>query len=468
MKKICSTFLLMLMIALSVPLKAQLPANLQNRLAFVLDSVCSKHNIKGASVAVLIPDNGIWKGTYGESHTGHPITPDMDFYIASNTKTYIAALMLKLQEMGKVDLDDTIGTWMHNINNVNGQITIRQLLNHTSGLGDYDYGAEYEQKIFSDFTRIWKPEELLVTFPVSAPKFAPGKGWSYTNTNFTVAGLIIKAVMNQPLSKSLRDLIFTPQQLEHTLFFPEEHAMVTSFPHVWSANNSKNVLVDFVAELNYSNNSLLSSGYGCGGMVTTAEDNVKFWHKLISGQIINPASFAEMTEYIQLKGNWKYGLGIYRGQKDINKRVVYEHGGTNVGFVCENLVDSISGVCVSVLTNQDSVKNDILLLKAVGALHKVTLDMPVSTGIEERFNNNINIQVYPNPAAESIHIKTEGFNAEMLTEMYNLAGEKVLSQQFSGGATTIAVGTLPAGLYIIHVTGANGRLSGYKKIHVIK
>ena len=459
----------MLMIALSISLKAQLPNDLQNRLAFVLDSVCSKHNIKGASVAVLIPNNGIWKSTYGESYAGHPITSDMMFGIASNSKTYTAALMLKLQEMGKLDLDDTIGTWIHNVNNVSGQITIRQLLNHTSGLGDNDYGAEYEQKVFNDFTRIWKAEELLTEFPIPARKFAPGKGWSYTNTNFTVAGLIIKAVMNQPLSKSFRDLIFTPQQLDHTWFFPEEYAMVTSFPHIWSANNSTYKLIDFVAELNYSNNSLLSSGYGCGGMVTTAEDNVTFWNKLISGKIISPESMAEMTQFVKTKSsNWKYGLGLYRGQNDLNNRVVYEHGGTNVGFVAENLVDSISGVCISVLTNQDSIKNDILLLDVVGALHKVTLDMPLSTGIGELYSNNINMQVYPNPVTEFIHVNIDDNSNSLFMNLYSLTGQKVLTEQLSGQSQAISVSHLPAGLYIMQVTEKNGRLMHHEKIQVIK
>lgn len=459
---------IVILIALSASLKAQLPANLQNRLAFVFDSVCIRHNIKGASVAVLVPNSGIWKGTFGESHAGRPITSDMMFAVASNTKTYLATLMLKLQEMGKINLDDTIGTWIHHINNVNGQITIRQLLNHTSGLGDYDYGAEYEQKIFEDFTRIWKPEELLSTFPVSAPKFAPGKGYYYCNTNFTIAGLIIKEVMKQPLSRSFRDLIFTPHNLEHTVFFPEEHSMVTSFPHVWSANNSRNVLVDFVAELNYSNNSLLSSGYGCGGMVTTAEDNVKFWNKLISGQIINPASFAEMTTYIQLKGNWKYGLGIYRGEKDINKRVVYEHGGTNVGFISENLVDSISGVCISVLTNQDSIKNDVLLLKVVGALHKITLDMPLTTGVNTIREQNLPVELYYDGFNEVIRLNMNEDHGNMQMHILDFNGRQWLAEEFRSRSASFSVKELNNGFYICYVTNSSGQVLCSRKIHLLK
>lgn len=465
MKKLYS-FLLLFTLAFSAPLKAQLPSDLQSRLAFVLDSVCNKHRLKGASVAVLVPNSGTWTGTYGESYSGHPITSDMMFAVASNTKTYIATLMLKLQEMGKLSLNDTIGTWMHGITNVNGQITIRQLLNHTSGIGDYDYGPEYEQKVFEDFKRIWKPEELLSTFPVSAPKFAPGKGFYYSNTNFTIAGLIIREVMQQPLSKTLRDLIFTPHQLEHTFFFPEEHEQVTNFPHIWSLNTGTGkLLVDFTETLGYSNNSLLSSGYGCGGMVTTAEDNVKFWHKLTSGQLISAASFAEMTTYVPLSANWKYGLGIYRGQKEINKRVVFEHGGTNVGFISENLVDSISGVCVSVLTNQDSIKNDILLLKIVSALHKATLDMPVATGLNEHRITPLQVQVYPNPASNFIHIQTEKAGEELLVSIFNSAGEKVLFHHAIND-TPIPLHALPAGLYLLRAEDKNSQASYYSKFQV--
>lgn len=472
MKKTYSyALIIILLTVISGSLKAQLPSSLENRLNNVFDSVCSKYRLKGASVAVLVPNNGVWKSTYGFSHAGQPVTSDMMFDVASNTKTYMAALLLKLQEMGKLDLDDSIGTWIHNVPNVNGQATIRQCLNHSSGIGDYDggnVGDAYNDSVFKDFNRVWQPEELLQKFPVTAPKFAPGAGWDYSNTNYVIAGLIIKQVMNQPVSKTFRELFFTPLRLNKTVFFPDDPQAGILFPHIWSMNTGNgDRLVDFMEAYNYSNTSMITSGFGCGGMVTTAEDNVLFWHKLFSGQVINDASLAEMATYIKLSGSWRYGLGLYYSSKDINGRAIYEHGGTSLGFITENLVDSATGVCITVLTNQDSIKNDILLEQVVAALHKVTIQMPV-TGIRENVYESDRLQLYPVPASDVVNIDMHESDNNFVFTVYNLSGEKMFSVPCSGNTATINVDTLPDGLYIVQVTDAMGTLMYTRKLVIAR
>jgi D-alanyl-D-alanine carboxypeptidase len=161
----------------------------------IVDSVCKKNNIKGVSVAILIPGDGIWTGVYGESHAGVPITTDTYFPIGSNTKTFTASILLKMQENGMLSLDDTIGTWLQNIPNVNGQITIRQMLNHTSGLYSYTDTSAFFTAMNSDYHHIYQPEDMLQY--ISTPVFAPGTKWEYSNTNFLLAGLIIKQVLGQ-------------------------------------------------------------------------------------------------------------------------------------------------------------------------------------------------------------------------------------------------------------------------------
>lgn len=445
MKKIIYSSLILLCVCFVTSAKSQLPEDFTNRLQHVLDSVCMRYNIKGTSAAVLIPNVGIWKGVHGESYTDHPITPDMILGIMSNTKTYTSTLMLKLQEMGKVDLDDTIGTWIHDIPNVNGQITIRQLLNHTSGIGDYDYSEIFSDSVFSDLSRTWQPEELL-KFPITAPHFAPGKGWYYSNTNYVIAGYIIKLIMNQPISKTFRDLIFDPQGLKETIFFSEETSSAPS-PHIWTSHSSlsKNQ-VDLMEAINYQNNSEISSGYTAGAIMTTAEENAIFWHKLISGEIINKSSLEQMMEYVQLQDpDWKYGLGIYRGQNDINGRVVYEHGGYGIGFATENAVDSASGVCITVLTNQDSITNDILLLDVVAALHKVTLQIPADAN--EGINVTPTFSIAPNPVENTLHLDTY-FEEPRDYIIYNAMGVRVKTGKLNH---EIYIADLPSGTYFLQI-----------------
>lgn len=140
---------------------APLPLEYANRLKTVFDSSCKALEIKGSSAAVLVPNFGIWKGAYGESHKDVGITSDMIFTIGSNTKTYIAALMLKLQEKGLLNISDTIGEWIIDKPYVDGKITIKQLLNHTSGMGDFSFNPLFIEAIKSDFNRVWQPEEMF-------------------------------------------------------------------------------------------------------------------------------------------------------------------------------------------------------------------------------------------------------------------------------------------------------------------
>src|SRR5690606_4153707 len=190
-----------------------------------------KFNIKGVSAAILIPGGGIWTGTYGESHQGAPITSDMYLPIGSNTKVFTSAIILKLQEDGKLSIDDTIGTWLHNIPFVDGQITIKQMLNHTSGLFSYTNHTNFFAALNADYNKVWQPEDMLQF--IDTPDFAPGTSWSYSNTGYLLAGLIIKQILNEPFEVSVRKMILDPQGLQHTFTYPAEKPQGT-IPHGWS------------------------------------------------------------------------------------------------------------------------------------------------------------------------------------------------------------------------------------------
>src|SRR5512137_1147452 len=107
---------------------------LNNKLPAVLDRRLRQFDVKGASVAVVLPDGTLWCGASGISHPGVKMSPDMGFAIGSITKNMVATLMLQLAEEGKLSLDDPISKWLPPYPHVNPAITIRQMLNHTSGL----------------------------------------------------------------------------------------------------------------------------------------------------------------------------------------------------------------------------------------------------------------------------------------------------------------------------------------------
>jgi D-alanyl-D-alanine carboxypeptidase len=159
-KKNCLKFLFFL--ALTGSIRAQsFDPNLAASLQRALDSIRVTASIKGISAGVYYPGYGSWRGSSGESHTSVAVSSDMEFGIGSNTKLFTSVALLKLFENNVITLNDSIRRWLPSITNVHPAITIRQLLNHTSGVADYTDYPGYADSILSNPNRLFSPEELL-------------------------------------------------------------------------------------------------------------------------------------------------------------------------------------------------------------------------------------------------------------------------------------------------------------------
>ncbi len=456
MKKTIVTSLLLFCLGGPFIVRAQVSSFVAGRLQYTLDSVCNKYKIKGTSAAVLIPNVGIWKGTNGVSEDGVPLSPDMLFGMGSNTKTHIAATLLKMQEQGLLSLNDTIGKWIQGYPNINGQITIRQCLNHTSGLFDYMQNGAINDSIFGKPEKRWEREEILRL--AQAPNFTPGSSWDYSNTNYIISGIIIEKVLNKSPYQAIHDLVLAPNQLTHTFNFGEEGAEL--FAHPWSMSLG-NTSTDMTTTPYLDN--LFSLANTAGSLITTAEDNVQFWHKLFTGQIINAQSWSEMTTMTNIGSSTEYGLGIFRYNKKINGRTAYSHGGTFFGYINENIVDTTSGVTIAALSNQDSVNNSGLLNLVIKALHKVTLNMP-ATGIAESVYNSPNMELFPNPAADMITIQSsEKVHVVVFTDIMGRVVTTELLHENKCNVSSLANGT-----YFAYVKNEEGIVQHIQKIQIAR
>lgn len=455
MKKQLFTLLFVLLYGIS---HAQIAPVYAAQLQHILDSVCKKNKIKGVTAAVYRPGEGIWTGAYGESHAGVHITTTMNLPIGSNTKTFVSAALLKMQENGQLDLDDTIGTWIKHPN-APGTITIRQMLNHTSGLNDYTQHDNFFAALNSDYSHFWQPEDMLQF--IDTPLTKAGTEWNYCNTNYLFAGMIISKVMNKPVEQALRDLILTPQNLSETFFYPQEQPTGV-IPHAWSQMSQGQPIQDLQVDFGWENTAFHSMAGAAGAYVSTAEDNAKFWHQLMTGKIINTASLAEMKAMVPIDQVNGYGLGIFKIRMP-NRSYIYNHGGTCFGYLAENAYDSLTGISISILSNQDSVGNSLLLSRLVGSLHTATLKMP-ALGISEHMTG-MAVNIYPNPATDKLHVHMQGAT-EARFELADMTGKIVLQQTISDPAT-IAVDHISQGLYIGRVV-SNGQVLHLQKIQLIK
>jgi D-alanyl-D-alanine carboxypeptidase len=454
MKKLLLIFLL---IASAIASQAQLAPAFANHLQYMLDSLCKKHHIKGASAAVLVPGTGIWKGATGWAQDGVPLKSDMWLPIGSNTKIFTASIILKLQEEGKLNLDDTIGKWLQGINNVKGQITIRQMLNHTSGLYNYTNNPAFFTALNSDYTHQYQPEDMLQY--ISTPSFAPGTSWEYSNTNYLLAGLIIKQIQSEPFQVSIRSKVLTPQGFNNTIVFPQETPGGT-VPHGFTEDNGQ--LIDMQQTYNWENTAFMSMATSAGAIISTAEDNVKFWDALMTGKIVNNTSLSQVTTTVPVSNGVGYGLGVFRYQ-GVNGHTGYCHGGTCFGYINENFRDSLNGICITVLSNQDSVGNNQLFNYVVVPLHKYLLKMPAS-GITE-LNSYPVAYTYPNPAHGRVNVQLADIQGNASYEVYNMTGQLQVASQVTNGNNIIDISLLPTGMYVTRLIDEN-RLVQTSKLEV--
>jgi len=331
-------YLFLLFIFLNIRLSYGFDPILAGKLQHTLDSMRLAINLKGISAAVNIPGQGTWFGVSGISHTNVNISKNMFFGIASNTKTFVSVLMLKLKEENFISLDDSIYHWIDNYQHIDSTITIRQLLNHTSGIYNITDKPGYGDSILADPNRIWSTQELLIRF-LAAPYFPKGQGFHYSNTNYLLLGLIIEALTNTDISVVLRQKILDPYYLNNT-FFPIEETVPDTIAHPWA----NGVDINSVPRI-----SLLSSAWSAGALYSDSENMSRWYNLLFGGQVLSSESMDMMLTFSPQSG-YSYGLGVMR--YIINGRTLWGHSGSIRGYTSSFLYDTTLHMSIHVMTNQ--------------------------------------------------------------------------------------------------------------------
>ncbi|PSJ74816.1 hypothetical protein C7N43_22070 [Sphingobacteriales bacterium UPWRP_1] len=337
MKKIITLFFCIFMFnsTQAQPFNAALATMLQDTLNTYVGQIS---NIKGMEASVYIPGQGIWTGVTGNSYTGQPITAGMRMGIASNTKLFVATVMLMLAEENVLSLDDHLSNWLPAYPNINPNITIRQLLNHKSGISDPLFVSPWMDTIMANPTRVFTPAEVMGW--VGAPLFAAGTGWGYSNINYILAGMVAQQATGIHISQLIRDRILTPLNMDSTFYDVEEPENGT-IAHRWWNN------VDY----NDTSRVGLNTAGGCAGAVfSTSAEMVQWYHALFSGQLINQASLNQMETFVPTgSSTYQYGLGLSR--ETTQGKTYWGHGGTTWGYRSKMIQDTCLNVSVCGLTN---------------------------------------------------------------------------------------------------------------------
>ena len=265
-------------------------------LQFAVDSIRIAQNYKGVSVAVIIPGEGTWLGTSGVSYDNVNITPGMKFCATNCTQTFVAMLILKLAEMNILSLDDSLSKWLPDYQYVDSTITIRQLLNHSSGTYNFNSYPTYWDSIYADPGRVWEPDEILNNFLLD-PICSPGSCEFYSNTNYLLAGEVIEAATGSNIAALIRQYILDPLNYEST-FFAIEEPWQDTIAHEWLSGSDYSYI---------DRTSRYSAYWASKSIFSTAENMARMYLDLFNGQIISQSSLDQMLTINQLGS---YGLGI--------------------------------------------------------------------------------------------------------------------------------------------------------------
>jgi D-alanyl-D-alanine carboxypeptidase len=312
---------------------------LKARVDRIAQGVLEQRGVPSASVAVVQGGKLVYTHGYGLAHISpdKPATPDMRYSIGSISKQFTAAAILILQEQGKLTLDDPVGKYVPGLTR-GDEVTIRQILSHTSGYQDY-WPEDY---LMTPMMKPATPQEILDRWAKKPLDFDPGTQWQYSNTNYVIAGLIVEKVAGEKLMDFLEEHIFHPLGMKS----------------VWNSDEAKLTQTDATPYIRYALGPLRAAPkegrgwmFAAGELAMTAHDLALWDESLIARSILKPDSYKEMFTEIKLKDGkgTHYGLGVEVLEDD--GKLEIEHSGEVTGFVADNVVLPDDGVAVAVLTN---------------------------------------------------------------------------------------------------------------------
>jgi D-alanyl-D-alanine carboxypeptidase len=295
-------------------------ADLNQELQRILSELAQKdRSVENCVLSVMTGDASFaWSGAAGIAHEyGQvPMTSDAPIYIASITKLYTATAVMLLNEKGALSLDDPMAKFLPNElirgihvykgKDYSAEVTVRELLSHSSGIADYYTERSTDGKnLFDRFLerpdRSWTVEETIARARKDLkPNFRPGTGVSYSDTNFQLLGKVIEAVSGKPLHVVYEDLLFRPLGLEHTWLIGYWRSQAVRPPSPADV---------FYADLNITKTRSNGAYWADGGIVSTAEEMNIFLRALNQGKIIRPASLKLMHNWRKLQFPLQYGYG---------------------------------------------------------------------------------------------------------------------------------------------------------------
>ena len=336
--------LVFFLLSLSLPASAQnqLSPEIREKIDKLATEALARTGVPSASVAVVKDGQIVYVKAYGNARLEPrtPATPNMRYSIGSISKQFTAAAILLLQEQGKLSLDDKVARFIPNLTRAN-EVSIRQLLSHTSGYQDY-WPQDYVMPMMLQPVTAQRIMDLWARKPLD---FDPGTKWQYSNTNYVIAGVIIERASRKPLLQFLNERILGP----------------LGMMSVRNIDQEKLGEQDPVGYMRYALGPLRPAPkegkgwlFAAGELAMTAADLARWDISIMDRKLLKPSSYRQLGTEVLLKNGLAthYGLGVSVNTEAGSRAL--SHGGEVSGFTAENIVFPDKRVAIVALTNQDA------------------------------------------------------------------------------------------------------------------
>ena len=332
-----------------------LPANLSAKVQAAVTDIVARTHVPSASVGIVQGGRIVYTAAFGQARLAPalPATPAMHYAIGSISKQFTTACVMLLVQEGKMSLEDPVAKYFPELTRSN-EVTVRNLLSHTSGYQDY---APQDYTI-PDWTRPTTANAIIHAWATKPLDFDPGTQYQYSNTNFNIVGLIIEKVSGQPFWNFLSTRVLRPLGLTNTIDLDTQRGQLEPTGYMRNALGPLRPAIPEAPGWYFAD----------GGMAMPASDLLTWDISEMDRSLLAPESYREMETETKLRNGQGigYGLGVAVGYR--NGHRVVAHGGEIGGFVASNTVFPDDKIAVVVLTNQEASSAAGAIGRAISAL----------------------------------------------------------------------------------------------------
>src|SRR5947207_4226576 len=307
----------------------------------VANQVLQSTGVPSATIAVVRNGSVAYANAYGAAKLNPHVaaTPDMRYAIGSISKQFTAVAALLLQQEGKLKLDDPISKYIPGLTRGN-DVTVRMLLSHTSGYQDF-WPQDY---VMPGMLVATTPQAIADAWAKKPLDFEPGSRWQYSNTNYTLAGMVVEKAAGMPFFQFVRTSILEPVGLTTASDFDVNPRAATVTGYIRYGLGPLRPAPD------------AGSGWmwAAGELAMTASDLAKWDLNLVQHRLLSPASYRELEREVVLNNGAGTGYSLGLDVSMQGGRFMIEHSGEVSGFTAENMVFPEDSAAIVVLTNQDA------------------------------------------------------------------------------------------------------------------